>query len=47
MRDALGAAVPAVDIGGVRRRTRATNGRCQGFWCGAVIAARLSAAVGT
>jgi len=47
VRDALGATVPAVDIGGVRRRTRATNGRCQGFWCGAVIAARLSAAVGT
>ncbi len=43
VRDALGTTVPAVDIGGIRRRTRATNGRCQGFFCGAAIAARLSA----
>ena len=40
--DALIATVPAVDIGGVRRRTRATNGRCQGFFCGATIAARIA-----
>ncbi len=45
VRDALIAPVPAVDLGGLRRRTRATNGRCQGFWCGAVIAARLASAV--
>ena len=44
VRDALGAAVPAVDVGGVRRRTRATNGRCQGFFCGAAIAARAGRA---
>jgi len=44
VRDALAAPVPAVDLGGLRRRTRATNGRCQGFWCGAVIAARLASA---
>ena len=43
IRDALGAVVPAVDVGGLRRRTRATNGRCQGFFCGAAIAARLAA----
>jgi glycerol-3-phosphate dehydrogenase len=42
VRDALGTAVPAVDIGGIRRRTRATNGRCQGFFCGAAVAARLA-----
>ena len=36
------AAVPATDLGGLRRRTRATNGRCQGFFCGAAIAARLA-----
>ena len=42
VRDALAATVPAVDLGGLRRRTRATNGRCQGFWCGALIAARLA-----
>jgi len=41
VRDALTAPVPATDVGGVRRRTRATNGRCQGFFCGADIAARL------
>ncbi len=42
LRDALSAAVPAVDLGGVRRRTRATNGRCQGFFCGAAVTARLA-----
>jgi glycerol-3-phosphate dehydrogenase len=42
LRDALTSTVPAVDLGGVRRRTRATNGRCQGFWCGAAVAARLA-----
>ncbi len=42
VRDALGTPVPAVDLGGVRRRTRATNGRCQGFFCGAAVAARLA-----
>jgi len=45
VRDALGSAVPAVDLGGVRRRTRATNGRCQGFFCGAAVAARLASAM--
>ena len=45
VRDALAAAVPATDLGGLRRRTRATNGRCQGFFCGAAIAARLAGAV--
>jgi glycerol-3-phosphate dehydrogenase len=39
VRDALRSPVPAVDLGGVRRRTRATNGRCQGFYCGAAVAA--------
>jgi glycerol-3-phosphate dehydrogenase len=43
LRDALTSRLPAVDLGGVRRRTRATNGRCQGFFCGAAIAARLAA----
>ncbi len=45
VRDALSSPVPAADLGGVRRRTRATNGRCQGFFCGAVVAARLASAV--
>lgn len=33
IRDALTAPVPAHDLGGISRRTRATNGRCQGFHC--------------
>ncbi len=43
IRDALVSPVPAADLGGLRRRTRATNGRCQGFYCGARIAALLAA----
>lgn len=35
IRDALASPVPPVDRGGLGRRTRATNGRCQGFFCGA------------
>ncbi len=30
---ALGGAVPAGDVGGLKRRTRAGMGRCQGFYC--------------
>ena len=45
IRDALDAPVPARDLGGLRRRTRATNGRCQGFFCGAAVAARLADSV--
>ncbi len=47
IRDALVGPVPATDLGGLRRRTRATNGRCQGFYCGARVAALLAAARGT
>jgi len=42
IRDALASPVPAVELGGLRRRTRATNGRCQGFYCGARVAALLA-----
>lgn len=42
VRDALASTVPASDVGGLGRRTRATNGRCQGFFCGAAVAARLA-----
>jgi glycerol-3-phosphate dehydrogenase len=41
IRDALDAPVPAVDLDGLRRRTRAHMGRCQGFFCGAEIAELL------
>lgn len=37
IRDALESELPAVDLGGLRRRTRAMNGRCQGFYCGATV----------
>jgi glycerol-3-phosphate dehydrogenase len=37
LRDARRGAVPAVDLDGIRRRTRALMGRCQGAWCTAEI----------
>jgi glycerol-3-phosphate dehydrogenase len=42
LRDAMASPVPAVDLDGLRRRTRAHMGRCQGFWCGAQLAALLA-----
>ncbi len=40
--------LPATDIGGLKRRTRATMGRCQGFYCAAhVISAFDKARYGT
>jgi len=47
VRDACHAAVPAADLGGIRRRTRAMNGRCQGFYCGAEVVALVAAETGT
>ena len=44
IRDALHADVPARTPGGLSRRTRATNGRCQAFYCGAEVRALLEAA---
>ncbi|MFE0101515.1 FAD-dependent oxidoreductase [Streptomyces sp. NPDC059009] len=35
IRDALASTVPPVSVEGLRRRTRARSGRCQGFYCGA------------
>jgi glycerol-3-phosphate dehydrogenase len=37
VRDALTSPVPPADLGGLRRRTRAMNGRCQGFFCAATV----------
>jgi glycerol-3-phosphate dehydrogenase len=37
--DALSGPLPARDLGGLKRRTRAMMGRCQGFYCSARIAA--------
>ena len=46
IRDALASTVPPVDTGGLRRRTRAMNGRCQGFYCAATVSAMMAAAAG-
>ena len=37
VRDALRGPIPAVTPEGLRRRTRAGMGRCQGFFCGALV----------
>lgn len=39
IRDALASTIPPAELTGLRRRTRAMNGRCQGFFCGAEVAA--------
>jgi glycerol-3-phosphate dehydrogenase len=36
---ALSGPLPARDVAGLKRRTRAMMGRCQGFYCSARIAA--------
>jgi glycerol-3-phosphate dehydrogenase len=41
IRDALASPVPPCDLEGLRRRTRAGMGRCQGFYCGAQVDAEL------
>ena len=41
IRDALGSPIPPVRVDGLRRRTRALAGRCQGFYCGATVRALL------
>ncbi|WP_327327335.1 FAD-dependent oxidoreductase [Streptomyces sp. NBC_01210] len=37
IRDALASTVPPGSLDGLRRRTRARGGRCQGFYCGAAV----------
>ena len=44
--DALGAPIPARDLDGLRRRTRALFGRCQGFFCAAAVTQLAAAATG-
>ena len=39
--DAFASTIPPVDLDGLRRRTRVLMGRCQGFFCGAEVAALL------
>lgn len=43
---AAAATIPARTIDGLRRRTRAMLGRCQGFYCSAHITACLAEATG-
>jgi glycerol-3-phosphate dehydrogenase len=43
---ALASPIPPADADGLRRRTRALMGRCQGFFCGAEIAAAMEASDG-
>lgn len=38
IRDAFAGTIPPSTMEGLRRRTRAQNGRCQGFYCGAEVA---------
>jgi glycerol-3-phosphate dehydrogenase len=42
IRDALASILPPADAGGLRRRTRAMNGRCQGFYCAATVSAMMA-----
>ena len=46
IRDASRAAIPARDVDGLRRRTRAGMGRCQGFFCAAEVDTLLAAETG-
>ncbi|MFI6513232.1 NAD(P)/FAD-dependent oxidoreductase [Streptosporangium sp. NPDC050855] len=41
IRDAFRSPIPPTGLEGLRRRTRAMNGRCQGFYCGAEIGGLL------
>ena len=43
IRDAYASLIPPAGLEGLRRRTRAMNGRCQGFFCGAEINAAVEA----
>lgn len=44
IRDALASTVPPRSKDGLRRRTRAGGGRCQGFYCGAAVRALIEEA---
>jgi glycerol-3-phosphate dehydrogenase len=44
---ATASTIPARDLDGLRRRTRALMGRCQGFYCLGPVAALLAEATGT
>jgi glycerol-3-phosphate dehydrogenase len=45
IRDACASVIPPSDLDGLRRRTRALMGRCQGFYCGAEVESLLATSV--
>jgi len=45
--DALRGDLAATGVSGLRRRTRAMNGRCQGFYCAARVVAMMAEATGS
>jgi glycerol-3-phosphate dehydrogenase len=45
IRDALASDIPPAGLDGLRRRTRAMNGRCQAFYCGATVSALFEQAL--
>jgi glycerol-3-phosphate dehydrogenase len=47
IRDAYASVIPPAGLDGLRRRTRAMNGRCQGFYCGAQVRALVETRGGT
>ncbi|AXG80386.1 NAD(P)/FAD-dependent oxidoreductase [Streptomyces paludis] len=47
IRDAYRSPLPPAGLDGLRRRTRAMNGRCQGFYCGATVDALMATKGGT
>jgi glycerol-3-phosphate dehydrogenase len=47
IRAALAGPIPARNLDGLRRRTRVLMGRCQGFYCGARVAALLAGTPGS
>ena len=46
VRDAFASDVAPTDVEGLRRRTRAMNGRCQGFYCAAEVTDLVAKATG-
>lgn len=47
LRDAFASTIPPTDLDGLRRRTRALMGRCQGFYCGAEVTRLLDESLAT
>ncbi len=47
IRDTFVSPIPPATLEGLRRRTRAMNGRCQGFYCGAAVKGLMDSQGGT